>query len=157
MIILLPVLFELFALMNEPGGLFRVIIVPLKENLLYSTLFFTAITFLITLIREIVGDMQDEEGDRECGCRSLVIVLGESRTKSVIYVLSFIFIALTLWFLITNYKSTTLIICILIVCIPMLFFIKELRKAKSIQDYGFLSELLKIVFVSGLFMMTNIF
>lgn len=157
MIIFLPVLFELFTLMNEPGGLFRVIIVPLKENLLYSTLFFTAITFLITLIREIVGDMQDEEGDRECGCRSLVIVLGESKTKSVIYILSLIFIALILWFLITNYKSSQLIINILIVCIPMLFFIKELRKAKSIQDYGFLSELLKIVFVSGLFMMTNIF
>lgn len=157
MIIFLPVLFELFTLMNEPGGLFRVIIVPLKENLLYSTLFFTAITFLITLIREIVGDMQDEEGDRECGCRSLVIVLGESKTKSVIYILSLIFIALILWFLITNYKSSQLIINILIVCIPMLFFIKELRKAKSIQDYGFLSELLKIVFVSGLFMMINVF
>ena len=95
MIILLPVLFELFALMNNPGGLFKVIIVPLKEELLYVTLFFTAITFLLTLIREIVCDMQDEEGDRECDSHSLIVLLGEKKTKNVVYVLSILFLALT--------------------------------------------------------------
>ena len=139
MIILLPVLFELFALMNNPGGLFKVIIVPLKEELLYVTLFFIAITFLLTLIREIVCDMQDEEGDRECDSHSLIVLLGEKKTKNVVYVLSILFLALTLFFLFTYYTGVHLIVCALIVCAPMLFFLKELKKAKSIQDYGFLS------------------
>jgi 4-hydroxybenzoate polyprenyltransferase len=157
MIILLPVLFELFALMNNPGGLFKVIIVPLKEELLYVTLFFTAITFLLTLIREIVCDMQDEEGDRECDSHSLIVSLGEKKTKNVVYVLSILFLALTLFFLFTYYTGVHLIVCALIVCAPMLFFLKELKKAKSIQDYGFLSELLRMIFVSGLFMIINIY
>lgn len=157
MIILLPVLFELFALMNNPGGLFKVIIVPLKEELLYVTLFFTVITFLLTLIREIVCDMQDEEGDRECDSHSLIVLLGEKKTKNVVYVLSILFLALTLFFLFTYYTGVHLIVCALIVCAPMLFFLKELKKAKSIQDYGFLSELLRMIFVSGLFMIINIY
>lgn len=157
MIILLPVLFELFALMNNPGGLFKVIIVPLKEELLYVTLFFIAITFLLTLIREIVCDMQDEEGDRECDSHSLIVLLGEKKTKNVVYVLSILFLALTLFFLFTYYTGVHLIVCALIVCAPMLFFLKELKKAKSIQDYGFLSELLRMIFVSGLFMIINIY
>lgn len=157
MIILLPVLFELFALMNNPGGLFKVIIVPLKEELLYVTLFFTVITFLLTLIREIVCDMQDEEGDRECDSHSLIVSLGEKKTKNVVYVLSILFLALTLFFLFTYYTGVHLIVCALIVCAPMLFFLKELKKAKSIQDYGFLSELLRMIFVSGLFMIINIY
>lgn len=157
MIILLPILFELFALMNNPGGLFKVIIVPLKEELLYVTLFFTVITFLLTLIREIVCDMQDEEGDRECDSHSLIVLLGEKKTKNVVYVLSILFLALTLFFLFTYYTGVHLIVCALIVCAPMLFFLKELKKAKSIQDYGFLSELLRMIFVSGLFMIINIY
>jgi 4-hydroxybenzoate polyprenyltransferase len=101
--------------------------------------------------------MQDEEGDRECGCRSFVISFGERNTKTFVYIISLIFIALTLFFLFTNFKGTSLIICALIICIPMFFFMKELKNAKSIQDYGFLSELLKMVFVSGLFMIINIY
>lgn len=157
MIVFLPVLFELFALMNAPGGLFKVIILPLKQELLYVALFFTLLTFLLTLIREIVGDMQDEEGDRECESHSLVVLLGEKKTKNILYILSSIFIAVTLYFLFTRYINISLIICILIVCVPMLFFLRELKNARSIQDYGFLSEFLRMMFVSGLFMIINIY
>lgn len=157
MIVFLPVLFELFALMNAPGGLFKVIILPLKQELLYVALFFTLLTFLLTLIREIVGDMQDEEGDRECESHSLVVLLGEKKTKNILYILSSIFISVTLYFLFTRYVNISLIICILIVCVPMLFFLRELKNARSIQDYGFLSEFLRMMFVSGLFMIINIY
>ena len=157
MIVFLPVLFEVFALMNAPGGLFKVIIIPLKQELLYLALFFTLLTFLLTLIREIVGDMQDEEGDRECETHSIVVLLGEKKTKNILYILTSIFIAVTLYFLFTRYTNVSLIICVLIICVPMLFFLRELKNAKSIQDYGFLSEFLRMMFVSGLFMIINIY
>ena len=157
MIVFLPVLFEVFALMNAPGGLFKVIIIPLKQELLYLALFFTLLTFLLTLIREIVGDMQDEEGDRECETHSIVVLLGEKKTKNILYILTSIFIAVTLYFLFTQYTNVSLIICVLIICVPMLFFLRELKNAKSIQDYGFLSEFLRMMFVSGLFMIINIY
>ena len=157
MIVFLPVLFEVFALMNAPGGLFKVIIIPLKQELLYLALFFTLLTFLLALIREIVGDMQDEKGDRECETHSIVVLLGEKKTKNILYILTSIFIAVTLYFLFTRYTNVSLIICVLIICVPMLFFLRELKNAKSIQDYGFLSEFLRMMFVSGLFMIINIY
>ena len=157
MVDFLPVLFDIFTLLIALGGLIKVIILPLKQELLYVTLFFTLLTFLLTLIREIVGDMQDEEGDRECETHSIVVLLGEKKTKNILYILSSIFIAVTLYFLVTRYTNISLIICVLIVCVPMLFFLRELKNAKSIQDYGFLSEFLRMMFVSGLFMIINIY
>ncbi len=157
MVVFLPVLFELFALMNTPGGLFQVIIGSLKQELLYVALFFTALTFLLSLIREIVCDMQDEEGDRECKSNSLVVLLGEKKTKNILYILTSVFIVIAFYFLFTHYTGVALIVCALIVCLPMFFFLRELKNAKSIQDYGFLSEFLRMMFISGLFMIINIY
>lgn len=154
MIIFLPVLFELFSLMKVQPEIFKIIILPLKEQLLPVTILLTAITFVLTFIREVIGDMQDEEGDREVGCRSFAIVWGEKKTKYLIYVVTALLFPL-IYFLLRYYESyLSSIIVALIICIPLIFFLKELKKAKAIQDYGFLSELLKMVYVSCLFAIT---
>lgn len=48
---------------------------------------FAAFAFLMTIIREIVKDIEDIEGDREMECRSLAIVAGVTATKVVATVL----------------------------------------------------------------------
>lgn len=154
MIIFLPVLFELFALMKTQTDLFKIAYLPIKETLLPITLFLTVITFMLTFIREIIGDMQDEEGDREVGCRSFAIVWGEKKTKKLIYTLGALFIPLCSLFVRLFFEFTQSIISLLLLLIPFAFFCKEFAKAKSIQDYGFLSELLKMIFISGLFVMS---
>lgn len=154
MIIFLPILFELSSLMKAQPEIFRIIFLPLKEQLLPITLLLVLITFGITFIREVVGDMQDEEGDREVGCRSFAIVWGEKKTKYLIYIITVLLLPL-IYFLLRYYESyISSIIVALIICIPLIFFLKELKKAKAIQDYGFLSELLKMVYVSCLFAVT---
>ncbi|MBO7276680.1 MAG: UbiA family prenyltransferase [Bacteroidales bacterium] len=154
MIIFLPILFELFSLMKVQPEIFKIIIHPLKEQLLPITILFTAITFVLTFIREVIGDMQDEEGDREGGCRSFAIVLGEKKTKYIVIAVTLLLIPL-IYFLFYYYESyVSFLIVALIIYIPLIFFLKELRKAKAIQDYGFLSELLKMVYVSCLFAIT---
>lgn len=154
MIIFLPVLFELFSLLKVNPDIFKIIILPLREQLLPITVLFTAIAFVLTFVREVIGDMQDEEGDREVGCRSFAIVWGEKKTKKLVTIVT-IFLIPLIHFLLNYYESyISIIIVALIIYIPLIFFLKELRKAKAIQDYGFLSELLKMVYVSCLFAIT---
>ena len=43
--------------------------------------------FLLTWIREIVKDLQDQAGDRELECHTLPIVLGETWTKIILTLL----------------------------------------------------------------------
>lgn len=154
MIIFLPVLFELFSLLKVYPDVFRILVLPLKTQLLPITLLFTAITFVLTFIREVIGDMQDEEGDREGGCRSIPIVLGERKAKKIVQIVSVIAILL-IGVVLSRYENyTSMIIAALIVYVPIIFFMRELRKAKAVQDYGFLSDLLKMVYVSCLFAVT---
>src|SRR5690606_19798788 len=48
---------------------------------------YASFAFFITLIREIIKDMEDLKGDLTFGCQTLPIVWGMRRTKYVIYVI----------------------------------------------------------------------
>ncbi len=61
--------------------------------------------FITTLIREIVKDLQDVEGDRQMECRTMPIVWGKRRTNIVLWVLSFVLIIGLGWFEMTYFKS----------------------------------------------------
>ncbi len=55
--------------------------------LFYFILGFAGYAFLLTLIREIQKDLADVRGDRQVGCRTLPVVIGERRTKLIVMVL----------------------------------------------------------------------
>ena len=60
--------------------------------------------FFINLIREIIKDIEDRQGDRKHGCKTLPIVLGFRNTKRVIFVIAIAFVCaiLTVTFKINN-------------------------------------------------------
>jgi 4-hydroxybenzoate polyprenyltransferase len=47
--------------------------------------FYFLFAFLISLVRELVKDLEDVEGDRQYGCRTLPIVAGVQNTKLAVY------------------------------------------------------------------------
>lgn len=55
--------------------------------LFYFILGFAGYAFLLTLIREIQKDLADVRGDRQVGCRTLPVVIGERRTKLIVMIL----------------------------------------------------------------------
>lgn len=58
---------------------------------------FALFAFLITWIREIIKDLQDQEGDRELECHTLPIRLGDTATKILVTVLAGVTTALLCW------------------------------------------------------------
>lgn len=65
-----------------------------KSELLVLT--YAIFAFFLNLIREIIKDIEDRQGDRKHGCRTLPIVLGFRKTKAVIFLIAGIFVCVIL-------------------------------------------------------------
>ncbi len=111
---------------------------------------FATFAFLMTLIREIVKDAQDMDGDKAQGAKTLPIVLKIKGTKITIIFLWLITTALIIWIYYDFLKDTLSLIYISIaIILPMLLFLYKLIKAKTKKDFAFLSALLKIIMFLG--------
>ena len=107
---------------------------------------FALFAFLLTWIREIIKDMQDQMGDRELECHSMPVVWGEKWTK--VFVTSLIVVTLAiighLWWHILPFPTTwtslsTRYIALGIVT-PLLCTIWLLWSAKIPSDYRHASK-----------------
>lgn len=86
--VFLPWLFVMLY-MSENPLLFHV-----NEDLMTASfrvvLFYTGFAFLTTLIREIVKDMEDADGDGRTHCHTIPVVLGLKKTSIIVMVLLFL-------------------------------------------------------------------
>ncbi|MDO9254973.1 MAG: UbiA family prenyltransferase [Bacteroidales bacterium] len=109
--------------------------------------------FLLSMMREIVKDIEDMEGDSLINCRSLPIVKGIPFTKSILLVFTLttlLFLIITQIYLVEFSRliaATWLLIC---VEIPLIYFIKSITSAKVKADYHKLSTLLKWIMIGGI-------
>lgn len=113
---------------------------------------YSCFAFFITLIREIVKDMEDWRGDNTFGCQTLPIIWGMRKTKSFIYILiafhlvgilylNYIYVGFKLWMLSA------------FILFPIAFLIFQLTKADTVRDFYYLSFYCKLVLVAGIFSM----
>jgi len=59
---------------------------------------YSILAFISTLLREIIKDAEDANGDAQFGARTLPIVLGIAKTKFICYALALIFITTIIYF-----------------------------------------------------------
>ncbi|MEM1137594.1 MAG: geranylgeranylglycerol-phosphate geranylgeranyltransferase [Bacteroidota bacterium] len=113
---------------------------------------FGVFALIISLIREIIKDIEDIKGDLRFGCKTLPIVLGIRKTKIIIY-----FFLLTLIFTITGYahytSNTAMKYYCLFMFVPTIFFIYRIYFADTKRAYHFLSMYCKLIMVSGAIVM----
>lgn len=122
---------------------------------LFSILLDYAIfAFIVNFIREIVKDLQDVNGDYNQGMSTLPIVLGVARTSKVVFALSFIPIAILLYYTNEYFAVSKLYLTmgytLLFVVGPLLYFTIKLWTAKNTKDFGHLSNVLKLVLLFGI-------
>lgn len=108
--------------------------------------------FLINLIREIVKDMEDVDGDKKVGIKTFPIAFGYQKSKYLILILSFILILFTLYPFITKiYKIEYFVIVMVFVNSLIIYCLKILFQDQSVKNLRKVSNLLKISMVIGLF------
>ncbi len=130
-----------------------------KES--YSKLFrigilYATFAFIITLMREIVKDMEDYIGDIKEGCKTLPIVYGFTVAKVFVAISTIILMCLiiVLQFYILQYSwYGAILYCLLLVLLPLLFTTKILVTAVLNLHYHTLSTMYKYIMLAGILSM----
>ncbi|MGF7215291.1 4-hydroxybenzoate polyprenyltransferase [Spirosoma lacussanchae] len=115
-------------------------------------LIYALFSFGISLVREIIKDMQDIRGDARFGCRTLPIVWGLRRTKYLLYVLIASFIT-TLFLIADSLNNWRLEVIFLILLVPLTWLTYRLVYADKRSDFGYLSTLCKLIMLMGVLSM----
>jgi 4-hydroxybenzoate polyprenyltransferase len=126
-------------------------------NLLYRTdsylvIAYAAFSFFMTLVREIVKDMEDLKGDSTYGCKTLPIIWGLRKTKTFIYLLTIAFAALV--FLLNDfYIKLPVSYFGAFLFLPLVLLTVLLVKADTIKDFRRISQLCKVILLLGIISM----
>ena len=106
---------------------------------------------LITLVRELVKDLEDMEGDAVTGKLSLPVVLGEKagRSLAVIFLLSHLMLLIALGFVTARVPASVIYISIFLF-LPSIVLLILLIRSRAPSAYHKVSRALKYIMLSGL-------
>lgn len=108
--------------------------------------------FGITLIREIIKDMEDVRGDASHGCRTLPIIWGIFRTKLFLYALIALFIPAL--FLAAHWLQNPQLAWLFFALLGLIGrLVYRLVYADTKREFGALSSLCKIIMLVGMMSM----
>ncbi|MBP9120060.1 MAG: geranylgeranylglycerol-phosphate geranylgeranyltransferase [Ignavibacterium sp.] len=107
--------------------------------------------FLINLIREIVKDILDIEGDNKLNYRTLPIKFGIDKSKKLIILITLILIVFTVYPFLTEIYHIEYFIIVMVFVNPLLILcLKLLFNRKKATGITVVSNLLKLTMVLGL-------
>ncbi|MCX6351184.1 MAG: geranylgeranylglycerol-phosphate geranylgeranyltransferase [Bacteroidetes bacterium] len=129
---------------------------PFKDIMRNWLIFYSSFAFLTGLIREIIKDVEDQEGDALYGCRTIPIVYGIYKTKIILNYLMLAMVGLLVFvigyfcywrdWMFVSYLST-------FVLLPMVYTLWLSSKADTKKDFTNLSRLIKLTMVMGILSM----
>lgn len=131
-------------------------ILPFFAILLYYKNFYpvifghAAFLFLLLLIRELVKDLENIQGDFANSYDTIPIIYGEKTSKTIISILC-ICSVIPVYILIDVYDVGYMDIYFYLAFIVLIFFVAILYKAHNKQQYLFLHNMLKMLIVAGVF------
>ncbi|MDX6182966.1 geranylgeranylglycerol-phosphate geranylgeranyltransferase [Flavobacterium sp. Fl-77] len=141
-------------------GVFDLFPATNSENQAQMASFFSILTdyalfaFMINLIREIIKDIEDVDGDYNQGMNTLPIAIGNRRAAIVALGLAiFSFILLLLYcnkYFVENGLFFVTFYAFAFVLAPLLYFIVKIYSAKSKKDFHHLSTVLKLILLFGI-------
>jgi 4-hydroxybenzoate polyprenyltransferase len=143
----LVLLFELPLLAGNYGSE----VTSISHYLMIWVLGFSLFAFLLNLIREIVKDAEDFEGDQAYGKKTVAVIWGIKVSRYISVILICLTVALIstswLWFVRDN---VTLLYFVIMLIIPLMIVAILLLKGGDQKLFHKISTLLKIIMLTGL-------
>jgi 4-hydroxybenzoate polyprenyltransferase len=126
------------------------------RQLFKIAILYSGFAFIISLVREVVKDMEDRYGDERYGCRTMPITWGIPASKvftatwlvvliAALIIIEFYVLQLHWWWF--------AVYSIVLIILPLLNILRKLYLAVSAPDYHRLSSSLKMVMFSGILSM----
>jgi 4-hydroxybenzoate polyprenyltransferase len=119
-------------------------------------MYYIYFSFLTTLIRELIKDIEDINGDYLAKMQTLPIILGTKRTRNLTIIFTIVLIVSLLTINQIWIQKPTLkwfgfgIYNYLFVLIPLFYFIYVLWNASTKKDFTFLSKFIKMIMFLGI-------
>ena len=138
----------LFNAQNNPGR------PAFSESVFFFVLGFSFFAFILTLLREIIKDIEDREGDDAYGCKTLPVVMGVKGGKTVAAIIMLFILFMVVYLGFEFYQDTRsripFIYIVITLIIPLLLMFFMLIRAKEKKDFTRLSLLNKIIMLGGI-------
>ena len=126
---------------------------------LYNTRFirisflYAGFAFVISLIREVVKDLEDIDGDNRYGCKTMPIAWGIPASK--VFVAVWLVVLIGMISIVQVYVLQfgwiwSSVYCILLIIFPLIWILRKLFMAQVPKDYHELSSAIKFVMLAGL-------
>lgn len=126
------------------------------QRLLKVSFIYAGFAFIISLIREVIKDMEDMEGDIKYGCTTMPIVWGLPVSKVFtgvwIVVLAGLVIAIQVYVLQLGWWYPVLY-SVIVIIIPLGWILKKLYEAKTSAQFHQLSSIVKLIMLAGILSM----
>ena len=123
------------------------------SRIMRLTVLYAAFAFIFSLIREVIKDMEDIDGDRRYGCRTMPIAWGMNASKvftavwMIVLIVSLVIVQV--YVLLFGWWWSAIYVLLLIV-LPLIWILWKLQTAKSTADFHYLSALIKLVMLTGI-------
>jgi 4-hydroxybenzoate polyprenyltransferase len=136
-------------------GLSIAIVLFIKNDNAGLILVYALFSFFMTLIREVIKDLEDLKGDNTYGCKTLPILWGIAKTKFFLYIIIAVFSIIVV---IINYLFVKLdmIYFVMLLFVPLTWLVFQLKRADTKRDFGWLSSFCKVIMLLGILSMTII-
>ncbi|TKT89609.1 geranylgeranylglycerol-phosphate geranylgeranyltransferase [Dyadobacter frigoris] len=148
---ILFILFSLLCNVNSTGLNEMIILKYFLVGIAYSVF-----AFLISMVREIIKDMEDMEGDEMCDCKTLPILLGVKPAKHYTEIMLITIITILLFILFFMLKIELWIeagYILIFVISPLIYVHYKIKNAISKNDFSTLSFITKVTILTGIISM----
>jgi 4-hydroxybenzoate polyprenyltransferase len=117
---------------------------------------YASFAFIISLVREVIKDMEDMEGDARYGCRTMPLAWGLNASKffCVSWLTMLVAALIFIQFYVLQYRWwLTIVFTCFGVIYPILRVLKKLSRAEQPGQFHQLSQLIKSIMMMGILSM----
>jgi 4-hydroxybenzoate polyprenyltransferase len=123
------------------------------SNVMIWVLGFSLFAFISTMIREIIKDIEDYDGDKKYFSNTLAVVYGKKKAAIAAQVIAVIMMALMgyLQYIQLQAKDTgSFMYLMFTVQVPLGYIIYKLKSAEKKEEYNKLSKYMKLIMLMGI-------
>ncbi len=125
-----------------------------SKNAFLAISYYAIFALVINLIREIIKDLEDVNGDYNQGMHTLPIVLGVARTTKIMFWIGLLPTGYLMYYVYTHFFNANLLYSTIYflgcVIAPLIYFNAKMWNAQTQKDYRHLAAVLKLVLLTGI-------
>ena len=129
------------------------VLMEIFRNMLYWVLGFSLFAFISTMVREIIKDIEDYEGDKKYFSNTLPVVHGKLKAKRVAQAIAMVMIILIAYLQYIQLQAkdmASFMYFLFAVQVPLIFVVSKLNAAKEKTDFTKLSRYMKLIMLMGI-------